>query len=214
MEEKKNNNYKAFIVPIVAVAIFALMIFGAGYAYFAATINNGAVANISANLPKQGTTLISSATDCLMDITAGSMVQSAVNTTNEKANATCTLTVTLTAEQGVSCNYSVTLTSVPVTGQDPTTYSATSGLGSGNKEFTGMLTQKPSGVTPTYGGTETQMDTLDGKKLVTTSITVSSGTSTTHSYTFQEKWYNANVNQGVHADKKYRYKLHMTDAQC
>lgn len=214
MEEKNNNNnYKAFIVPIVAVAIFTLMIFGAGYAYFAATINNSAATNINLTLPEQGTTITSSATACEMTVNAADMVQ-AQNSTTAKATKNCTLSVTLSGLEGVACTYNVTLTSVPTTGQTPTTYAPTTGLGSGVKEFTGKLTVPEGATVQNASGTETQISTLDGKVLASGTITAPSSGTVTQTYTFEEKWYNANIDQGVHAGKKYQYKLSMTDVKC
>ena len=211
--EEKNNNYKAFIVPIVAVAIFTLMIFGAGYAYFAATITNTNVTNINVTLPQQGTTITSTSTTCQMSINAADMVQSA-NSTTHKSNSTCYLNVTLNGLEGVACTYNVTLSNVAVSGQTPTTYSPTDGLGTGVKEFTGQLIA-PTGTTAQNGsGSEVQINTLDGKVVASATITAPAGGSITQSFKFEEKWYNADINQGVHANKKYQYKLSMTDVKC
>ena len=38
-EEKKEMNVSKYVVPVVVVAVFALLLFGAGYAYFAANVN-------------------------------------------------------------------------------------------------------------------------------------------------------------------------------
>ena len=211
MEGKK---YNRFIVPIVAVSVFTLLIFAAGYAYFAATINNDAVTNINVVLPSQNTTITSTSSTCSMTVNAADMVQSAVNNTTEKSSAVCTLNVTLVGSQGVTCNYTVSLTAVPITGQNPTTYSPSNGLGS-EVEFTGQLTLPASGATAqNTSTTETQINNLAGKVLANATITVPSGGTITQTYTFNEKWYNANVNQGAHADKIYQYQLSMTDVEC
>ena len=210
METKK---YNSFIVPVVAVAIFTLIVFGAGYAYFAATINNDSVTNINITLPSQNTSITSTSSTCSMTINAADMVYSAVSGT-AKSSATCTLNVTLNGSQGVTCTYDVSLTAVPITGQDPTTYSPTAGLGD-SKEFTGQLTLPASGATAQNSSTtETQINTLAGNVLANATITVPSGGTVTQTYTFDEKWYNANVNQGGHADKTYQYQLSMTNVQC
>jgi len=216
MEEKNNNNYKAFIVPIVAVAIFALMIFGAGYAYFAATVNTDNVTNINVVLPKQNTTITSTSSTCSMTINAADMVQSANSTTTAKSSSNCTLNVTLKGIEGVKCTYNVTLNAVPVLGQDPvnpTTYSPSSSLGS-NKEFTGKLTLPTGATEQNDSTTETQINTFDGKVLASATITVPSSGTITQTYTFEEKWYNAPVDQGVHANRRYQYQLSMTNVKC
>ena len=51
MEENKKNT-KLLIVPIVTVAAFLLLMFGAGYAYFSSSVQMNE-ANYSINLPSQ-----------------------------------------------------------------------------------------------------------------------------------------------------------------
>ena len=103
----ENKNYKAFIVPMVAVAIFTLVIFGAGYAFFAATVNTTAIANISTQLPDSGTTFVVDSDACSITVNAADMVQAQAGTYN--GTSTCHLNVTLTGAAGVSCNYNVML---------------------------------------------------------------------------------------------------------
>ena len=112
-EEKKQVGVTKFIVPIVAVSIFALALFGAGYAYFAASVSTNEVANISTQLPNTTTTISTSSSECTMEILPGDMSQAKNNTTVpvNVANNTnnCYLAVTLNGSAGVSCTYNLVL---------------------------------------------------------------------------------------------------------
>ena len=79
-EEKKGTGMAKVIVPIVAVALFSLVLFGAGYAYFAANIVATNVTNINATLPNATTNIVSTSTSCSFTVTPAQMVQSAVTT--------------------------------------------------------------------------------------------------------------------------------------
>ena len=165
-EEKKGTGMAKVIVPIVAVALFSLVLFGAGYAYFAASVDNSEVTNISANLPAATTTISTSSNPCTINVQAENMVQAqnsntvAINTTN------CNLNITLSGAAGVQCTYDVILVET-----SNTVYSPTTGVGpSGDVpyEFTGKLTAT-SGASSlstnsgtTIRNTETQMDVLKG----------------------------------------------------
>ena len=212
MEKEKNNNYKAFIVPVVAVAIFTLLIFGAGYAYFAATVNVDNVANISTQLPNSGTTFVVETTECSINVTAANMVQNQAN--NYTGSNTCNLNITLTGQAGVSCTYNVVLE------ETGTTYVPTSNIPSGKIEFSGLATKSGTGATLDLASTETAMNTLANQRIAHGTMTLTS-TTLTHSYTFTEKWYNLNVDQSKYgnpeqsrANEEYKYSLKVQDVMC
>ncbi len=213
-EERKERNYKAYVVPIVAVAIFTLLIFGAGYAYFAAAINTNVNTNSTATLPPSGTSFItSSSNDCSITVSAANMVAAQKN--NYVGTSNCGLTVTLNGSAGVSCTYDVYLNTIS------TPYAKTAGVDASVKEFTGYLTGTASaGTAPTIilGGTAggTQMDTLvpsstaagNGVKVASGTIALTAdGTAVSHTYSFTENFYNIDADQSVHHDAVYQYKL-------
>ena len=164
-EEKKGTGMAKVIVPIVAVALFSLVLFGAGYAYFAASVDTNEVTNISANLPAATTTISTSSNPCVIEVQAEKMVVSqnsnttAINTTN------CNLNITLSGAAGVQCTYDVILTQTSATAYAPTT-----GVGTTNVpyEFTGKLTATSGAANlssasgTTIDNTETQMNVLVG----------------------------------------------------
>ena len=200
--ENKNNNYKAFIVPMVAVAIFTLVIFGAGYAFFAATVNTNATANISTQLPDSGTTFIVDSDPCSITVNAADMAQAQAGTYN--GTSSCHLNVTLTGAVGVSCNYSVML----VQKETSNTYVPSANIPASQFEFSGQL----SGAATLA---ETQMNTLAGTTLVQNKVIsiAAENTPVTQAYTFTEKWYNLNIDQATYgsnqsrANEKYEYEL-------
>ena len=203
----ENKNYKAFIVPMVAVAIFTLVIFGAGYAFFAATVNTTAIANISTQLPDSGTTFVVDSDACSITVNAADMVQAQAGTYN--GTSTCHLNVTLTGAAGVSCNYNVML----VQKGTSNTYVPSANIPGGSFEFSGQL----SGASTIA---ETQMNTLVNTTPLVAgkTISISSGTSATQNYTFTEKWYNLNIDQSKYgsnqsrANEKYEYELKVDPA--
>lgn len=212
MEEK---NYKIFIVPIIAVSIFVLLIFGAGYAYFAADIANaGNVANINLTLPEDNTLFSCVSTSCDMTVNAADMVSSQSNNDTAKANKNCTLSCTLSGIKGVKCTYNVNLTAVSA-------YTPTAGVTT--KEFTGQLSLptasgNSSATAATISGNlttnEVQINTLAGKSLANATIEVPQAGTITQIFTFEEKWYNVNKDQSTHAGHTYQYTLGATNVQC
>ena len=111
-EEKKGLGMNKFIVPIVAVAIFTLVLFGAGYAYFAATVGAENVTNISASIPAATTSVSTTSNTCTINVAASDMAEARNSATNEINNSSCFLNVTLNGAAGVKCTYDVILTEV------------------------------------------------------------------------------------------------------
>lgn len=185
-EEKKEMNVSKYVVPVVVVAVFALLLFGAGYAYFAANVNiDNNVTNINATLPAGSTAIHSTSNTCTISpsatgdglIEAGEMTQGTADNTTPKALSSCYLNVILNGAAGVKCTYDVILNETSTNAYVPTT-----GVGAGDipYEFTGTLVSTSTDTSgsnaivfgsTTAGGTaisngttgvETQMDTLVG----------------------------------------------------
>ncbi len=145
-EENKQGGATKFIIPIVAVSIFTLALFGAGYAYFAASVTTNEVANISTQLPNTTTSITTSSSECVMNIAASEMVESKnstttpVNLTNDpNNNNTCFLAVTLDGADGVKCTYDLVLEETSNTAYTITQIGEPAANYTG-KEFTGAIT--------------------------------------------------------------------------
>ena len=145
-EEKKQVGVAKFIVPIVAVSIFTLALFGAGYAYFAASVSTNEAANISTQLPNTTTSISTSSSECVMNIAASEMVESKNSTTtpvnlanDPNNNNSCYLAITLSGSTGVKCTYDLVLEETSNTPYRITQVGETPANYTGN-EFTGAIT--------------------------------------------------------------------------
>ena len=200
MGEKSINK---FIIPIVAISIFAVILFGAGYAYFTAATSMN-TANYQITMPVQ-TSLVCTKQDCGLTITPSQMTNGNTNSTNEKANNTCYVECTCSGSEGAVCNYNLTILA------NGTPYTPSAGLGT-NKEFTATV-YSPSGCTASNSSsTETQVDVLDGKIVSRCSLTVPAGGSVTVNSSVEFKWYNLNINQASHAGQSYKYDFTTDDS--
>ena len=189
------------IAPIVSVAAFFVLIFGAGYAYFTATTQMN-TATYQVNMPAQ-TSLVCTKTDCSVTITPDQMVNdsSVISASTPKGNSTCSVECTCSGTDGATCSYSVGLAS------SGTTYTPSAGLGTG-KEFT-VTVSSPSGCSASNGSSnEKQVNTMDGQTVSTCVLTVGGTASATVSATF--KWYNLDLDQTAHASQTYTYQLSTT----
>lgn len=237
-EEKKGFGTSKFIVPIVAVAIFTLVLFGAGYAYFAATVGAENVTNISAELPASTTSISTTSNTCSIQVLASEMAE-AKNSNTVAINTTdCYLNVTLNGAAGVKCTYDVVLTESSTENYVPTEGVGTAAI---PFEFTGTIaptlsdsngnnaavfTKTSSSATSTISNSETQLNTLVGTMYydATTSAAglIAKGTievqtadtEVSQLYTLTEKWYNIPAPQGTHAGKTYSYVLSAQNIVC
>ena len=191
------KNIKTFIYPIVALAIFTLLVFGAGYAYFNSSILN-ASATYQVDLPKQ-TSLICTKTDCGVTITPAMMTAGAVSST-EKAASTCSITCTCTGTQNAVCSYNVSLIELG----SPYTPSATLGT---NNEFTVNVTSGTGCSPQNTSNTAKQVNTIKDKVVSSCSLTVPASGTITSTVSAIFKWYNLNLDQSAHASKSYAYQL-------
>jgi len=200
MEEGKERKIKMSMViaPIVSVAAFLMLIFGAGYAYFTSTVTMNS-ANYAINMPAT-TSLVCTKTDCNVTITPDMMTNTNTSSSVAKGTSTCSVECTCSGTSGATCAYNVGLTAVNA-------YIPSTSLGS-NKEFTVTVTS-PSGCTATNSSaTETQVNTQAGKVLSTCNLTVGGTDTATVSAVF--KWYNLDLDQTVHAGHSYEYSLDTT----
>ena len=202
--ETEKSSSRLLLAPIISVAAFLIMIFGAGYAYFTATTQMN-TATYQINMPSQ-TSLVCTKQDCGVTITPDQMTQ-ANNSTTAKASNTCYLNCTCSGTQGAICNYNVTLANY----SGVTPYAPTSGLGS-MKEFTVQIT----GCTVQAASSETQVNsvvnsTTTSKVVSKCSLTVPAAGSTSASVSATFKWYNADIDQtSTHANHTYKYTLSTT----
>ncbi len=235
-EEKKGLGMNKFIVPIVAVAIFTLVLFGAGYAYFAATVGAENVTNISASIPAATTSVSTTSNTCTINVAASDMAEAKNSATNEINNSSCFLNVTLNGAAGVKCTYDVILTETSANA-----YARTTGVGEGTipYEFTGTInatistggnnaveyTKETSNASSTIQGREVQLDTLVGSMYYNSTTTTgllakgtievqTDDTAVSQEYVFEEKWYNIPIPQGVHSNKVYSYVLSAQNIVC
>ena len=199
MEADKNSK----IVPvIIAIFVFLLLVFSSGYAFYAASVNNEAITNITSDLP-QLTTFDSTATDCGMNITPAMMTP---ENAGHNYTQTCTISVTINGSKTAFCTYDIFVEEV-----NTPNYTRTSGVGSGANtyEFTGSISGSAT-------VSETQMDTLSGTNILTHEvITVAEDdTPVTKTYTITQKWYNINLAQDSHVDRSYFYKFKIANVAC
>ncbi len=201
MEEEKTNKSRMLIAPIISVAAFLVLVFGAGYAYFTSNVTLNS-ANYQINLPQQ-TTLQCSKQDCSVTITPDQMVNSAavINTTTPKGTSTCSVTCNCTGTPGATCTYNVVLKQ---TGSD--VYSTVAVA----NEFTTTIT-KTGACSLVTGNVNTNAAFYPaaGKTIATCTLTAG-GSNNTSTVTSVFNWYNLNGNQTAHAGKSYAYRLDTT----
>ncbi len=194
---------KRVLLPVfISIAVFLMLVFTSAYAYYAASTNANVSTNISANLPT-ATTIFTTASNCVLDLTSADMTLENVDTS---FSDTCYLNVTINGGAGGYCTYDVLLEEV---GTD--TYIRSAGVGTAPYvfEYTGAISGAATKA-------ETQLDSLKGTRIVTNKlITIASdGVEVTQTYNMIEKWYNLNIDQDSHAGKVYSYKFSVTNISC
>ena len=237
-EEKKEIGIGKFIIPIVAVAVFTLVLFGAGYAYFAASVGNANVTNISTELPASTTSISTTSNTCSIQVLASEMTEAKSNNTVAINTSACYLNVTLNGAAGVNCTYDVILTE-----ESSTAYTPTTGVGTAPilYEFTGTIvpqlsdsngnnavefTKVGSSSGTSVGNNETQLNTLvgtlyydantSGAGLIAkgTIEVQTTDTEVSQVYTLTEKWYNIPADQQAHQSNTYSYVLKADHIVC
>ena len=194
----QNKSKKMYLVPIVSMSIFLILIFGAGYAYFTATLSMN-TSNYQLTLPAQ-TSLVCTKSDCGVTITPAMMAFGNDNTTVAKATSTCYLNCTCSGTQNAVCAYNVSMFE---TGD---VYTPSPSLG-GYKEFSVNITS-PSGCTAqNTSNVETHVNTLRNKVVSSCSLTVPAGGSVSANISAEFKWYNIPYDQTSHSLKVYQYQL-------
>ena len=191
---------KSILIPIMSIAVFMVLIFSAGYAYFTTgtLTNNSATHNLV--LPARTSMTCTATPACGVTINYTNMVQNA-NSTTAKGSTTCYVACTCKGSPNGKCNYTVTLAA------DGTAYSRTSGANNTVKEYTAQVTSLGTGCTVQNASTtEQQVDGLNGKIIATCSLTASAAGNTANTAVVF-KWYNAALNQNNHAGKTYKYKI-------
>ena len=237
-EEKKEIGIGKFIVPIVAVAIFTLVLFGAGYAYFAATVGAENVTNISAEIPASTTSISTTSNTCTIQVLASEMAEAKNSNTTAINTTACYLNVSLNGAAGVKCSYDIILEETSATNYVPTTGVGTTDI---PFEFTGTFvptlsdstgnnavtfSKTTSSASQTIQNNETQLNTLVGT-LYQDATTSAAGliakgvievetadTEVTHEIVLTEKWYNIPAPQATHASKVYSYVLKADHIVC
>jgi len=204
MEEEKQKKMKGtyLVAPIISIAAFLMLIFGAGYAYFNATTTM-ATANYQINMPST-TSLVCSKTDCSTTITPAQMANTAVDADNAKASSTCNVNCVCSGTSGAKCNYTVSLKQIGtnVYGVSPSVVTAAG-------EFTTTITRTGSSCTLTTANVKTNADFYGtaGKSIASCSLTAGSSSTNTSTVQVVFKWYNKDADQTVHAGKVYKYEL-------
>ena len=196
----QQKSTKVFIIPLISLSIFMILIFGAAYAFYIANTSMN-VANYQVVLPK-ATSLVCTKTDCGVTLTPAQMSTINTNSTTAAASSNCYVNCTCSGSAGATCNYNVFLI------EKGMTYTPSSGLGTQN-EFTAKLNlTQASGCSAQNSSTsETQVNTIRGKKVSACSLSISSGTSVSANIGVEFKWYNLNIDQASQAGKQYSYQL-------
>ena len=194
----RQKNIQLYIIPIIAISVFAVLLFGAGYAYFTAQLTMN-VSNYEITMPQQ-TSLVCTKTDCNVTITPDMMTNTNINNTTAKGTSNCSVSCTCSGTQGATCNYNVTLF------ENGGQYIPSTGLGT-NKEFTVKITNQAGCTIQNSSSTETQVNTLIDKIVANCTLTVPQGGSITSNVYAEFKWYNLNIDQTRHASEIYEYKL-------
>ena len=200
-EGKKKIETKMLIAPLVSVAAFLVLIFGAGYAYFTSTVTMN-TANYQINMPSQ-TSLVCTKTDCNVTITPAMMTTGAVDATNAKGTSTCSVVCTCSGTSGAKCNYTVTLA------QTGTNVYGTSAAVSVANEFTSTLTSS-GGCSATTANVNTNAAFYGTTAKQVASCSLTAGSTATGTVQAVFKWYNLNGDQSAHANKVYKYALSTT----
>ena len=197
-----DKNLKKYLVPIMSISIFAILVFGAGFAYFTATLSMN-TSNYQVTLPSQ-TSLICTKTDCNVTITPAMMTEGNVSSTTPKGNSNCSLTCTCSGSQGATCVYNVSVFEVG------TPYVPSPTLGD-NKEFT-VTTNTGTCETKNSSTTESRVDVIKNKVVAKCTLTVPQSGSVSKTVSAEFKWYNLNLDQTSHSSLSYEYYLTTEDA--
>ena len=199
----------ALLAPVISIAAFLILMFGAGYAYFTSTTSMN-TATYQINMPTQ-TSLVVSGGDCGVTITPTQMTQENANNTTAKSSNVCNLVANCSGTPGAKCNFNVTLTNA--TGY--AAYVPTAGLGGQqtNKEFTIQITTMPSGCSQDSGSqNEVQVNTQNGHRLAYCNLTVPAAGYVNVKINATYRWYNVDLDQTTsHANHTYRYVLKAED---
>ena len=194
----RNNSYKIYLVPIIAINIFIVLFFAAGYAYFTSVINYN-TSNYQITMPEQ-TALVCTKEDCGVTITPAMMSLENSNSSVPKATSTCYLNCTCSGTPNAVCTYNVSLLE---TGDAYTPSPSMGGL----KEFSvNINTPSPCNVENT-SNVESHVYTLRNKVVSSCSLTVPSGGSISANISAEFKWYNIPYDQSSHALHVYQYQL-------
>ncbi len=198
----EQENYKKYIVPIIAISMFIVLLFTAGYAYFTANVALNS-SNYQINLPAQ-TSLVCNKVDCNVTVTTGMMTTNNYSSATAKTSGNCSVSCTCSGTQGATCNYNVTLL------EKGSLYTPSASLGTG-KELTVKVTNQTGCLIQNSSSTETQVNSMRDKIVAKCSLTVPQGGSVTSNVYAEFKWYNLNIDQTQHASAIYEYELTTAD---
>ena len=193
----QQKNVRLLIIPLISLSIFIILIFGAAYAYFIANTSMN-TSNYQITMPEI-TTLLCTKTDCSITVTPAMMTNTNTSDT-AKTSSNCSLNCTCSGTPGAVCDYNVRLIEMV------TEYTPSTGLGS-NKEFTAKVTNSSNCTIQNSSNIETQVNTLRDKIVSNCTLTVPAGGSVSANVKVEFKWYNLDLNQDNHIQKRYIYQL-------
>ena len=185
----EGNSKRVTLIPIMSIAIFMILIFSAGYAYF--TMNTTKAANTAnGNFTMPGRpTLICNKTDSAVTITLANMVQAK----NGNIAGTASPILDCTCKGSGYCVFDVNL-------QGPSGFSVKQG-----NEVTFAFTANKAGM-PSTCGNLTAANFAAGKKATGCKIQASAS-GNTFRFTGTINFYNINAEQGDRGGSTYVFTL-------
>lgn len=193
---KKN----AFVLTIISVFVLVVVVVGASFAYFATDLSTEDATEVVARTPTAAVFASTKGNDLSLSITTDKMLQAQTSGVNEPvaSEGTATLKVSLTADAGTSCTYSIGYVD---TGADYVEVSSSAPNHSYEFEVSGASskTGDPSMAVTSY--TTLKTGTVVSPKIVVSNatITVPAGevSAPITTWTFTARFYNINNTQAL-----------------
>lgn len=221
-QEEKKKSRALILVPIVALGIFVVFVFGATFAYFAADVAGVNNVNVNVNTANATKVFSSTGTSLELNITSADMAQSVGKndgstyySVDANHNGQAELDVSFLAgiTENLTCTYDIAFV---YDGADH--YSVTNEAAAiGKQDMTYNLVSNVAQASATAANMNTEIvfPTADGIILSNAKISNDSVTTATlQHWTFTVKVYNLDVPQNGFAGKNYKGHLAVKNIVC
>lgn len=197
----KNRRNIYYLIGSICVLLLAVAFFT--YAYFNAntSINNNLLLNVSIEDGISATLTATGQKNVTVDVLGENMLNGSIG--QAAGTGDTTIDITLESSMEVACTYDLYFV---WSSDTPNQYTKTTGATS--NEFT------ISGNNGTQSITQVQLPNYGAELNLGTFSITTNASATTQKWNFNVKFYNINVNQDAHADKSYKGKIEVKNAEC